>query len=88
MHNVIKEKENENTLNKTEENKSQENSVIVRRYSTRSSVSRTESLEISSKKRPRTATEPRPKPSYIDYKGKVEYYTEFHDIAFAADTVL
>lgn len=88
---VVEEKENANTLNKTDENAGQVNVVSVRRYSTRSSVSRTESLEITSeiqRKRPRSATEPRPKPAYIEYKGKVEYFTDFHDIAFAADTLL
>lgn len=83
---VIAEKENANTLNKTDENNCQ-----VKRYRTRSSVSQTESLEIKSeiqRKRSQSSTEPKPKPAFIEYNGKVEYYTEFHDIAFAADTLL
>lgn len=84
---IVEEKENANILNKTDEGNIQTNIVAVKRYRTRSSVSRTESMEIIAK-RPRPAIGPKPKPAFIEYKGKVEYFTEFHDIAFAADTLL
>lgn len=31
---------------------------------------------------------PRPKPSFIEYKGKVEYHTELHDIALMSHELL
>lgn len=84
------EKENENTLNKTDETSSQSNDVPAKRYRTRSSVSKTETLQNCSEveRKKRSATVPKPKPAFIEYKGKVDYYTDFNDIAFAADTLL
>lgn len=39
-------------------------------------------------KRAHAPTQPRQPPAFIEYKGKVEYYTHFVDIAVAADTLL
>lgn len=53
------------------------------RYRTRSSMNATNDTEactrpVREKKGP---APPRPKPSFIEYKGKVEYHTDLHDIA-------
>lgn len=85
----LSEKENANTLNKPEENGAQEVCLPPKRYSTRSSVSRivsTESTQIQ--RRERSAPRPKTIPQFIDYKGKVEYFTDFIDIAFASDNLL
>lgn len=85
----VVEKENENTLNKTEDNQSQASRVLVKRYRTRSSITQTDSLNVEmERKKLGLATGSKPKPAFIEYKGKLEYYTEFYDIAFAADTLL
>lgn len=34
------------------------------------------------------STQPRPKLSFIEYKGKVDYYTQFVDIAMVSDSLL
>lgn len=64
----------------------------ARRYSTRLSTASNGSNGVLNSeptiKRVRSAAVPRPKPAFIEYKGKVEYYTEFHDIAFASDNLL
>lgn len=79
----------QNTFNKTEENQSKIVCLPTNRYRTRSSITRAESqennLQISQAKKPYV---PRPKPAFIEYKGKVDYFTEFHDIAFASDSLL
>lgn len=85
----IIEKENSNTSNKIDENNDQVVSVPAKRYSTRSSINRTDSAENGLIQRKKSDA-PRPKtiPQFIDYKGKVEYFTEFFDIAFASDNLL
>lgn len=87
---TIEEKENTNTQNKLNES----NGKLVscsppKRYRTRSSVTKTETQEIE-RKRQRNDSNPvdQPKPAFIEYKGKVDYFTEFFDIAFASDTLL
>lgn len=89
LHEVVEaqEKENSNTTNCPDLNGIQ---TPAKRYRTRSSVSKTESTEthVQIQRKQRPLTEPKPKPQFIDYKGKVEYYTEFCDIAFASDNLL
>lgn len=87
------EKENANTANEIAENNGPTDKVpSPKRYRTRSSVSglgvTLTDTNAQMQRKSRSAAEPRPKPQFIDYKGKVEYYTEFHDIAFASDTLL
>lgn len=83
------EKENANTLSEINENNGQINEVPAKRYRTRSSVSGLSvANDTNGQIQRKPPTEPKPKPQFIDYKGKVEYYTEFHDIAFASDTLL
>lgn len=84
--------ENINTLNKNTENHGQTVDAPAKRYRTRSSVSQSDNMlngdgQIKPKKSS-TAAIPRPKPAFIEYKGKVEYFTDFHDIAFASDNLL
>lgn len=82
--------ENINTLNQITEPNGQNVGSPAKRYRTRSSVLQTDNNgdgKIQPKKA-NTAAVPRPKPAFIDYKGKVEYHTEFHDIAFASDNLL
>lgn len=83
--------ENVNTLNQIPQNDGQSTDAPVKRYRTRSSVlqsdSTTENGQIERKKS-NSVSVPKPKPAFIEYKGKVEYFTEFHDIAFAADNLL
>lgn len=88
--NQLTEKENSNTLNKIDENNGQVANLPARRYSTRSSVNRIDSTETNGyiQRKERSVSKPQTKPQFIDYKGKVEYYTEFHDIAFASDNLL
>lgn len=82
-----------NTLNQSTQNDGQSTNSPAKRYRTRSSAMQSDStkengrLEIERKKS-NAASVPRPKPAFIEYKGKVEYFTEFHDIAFAADNLL
>lgn len=88
--NAIEEIENVNTLNQqtTENNGQNSVSMPAKRYRTRSSVIQSEEVIQIERKKSNSAGVPRPKPSFIEYKGKVEYFTEFHDIAFAADNLL
>lgn len=81
----------ENTFTKTEENPKKMVCTPSNRYRTRSSVTKTESQENNSQisqNKTKKPYVPRPKPSFIEYKGKVDYFTEFHDIAFASDNLL
>lgn len=60
------------------------------RYRTRSNMngtgdSLTRTRPVREKKAP---APPRPKPSFIEYKGKVEYHTELHDIAHMSHQLL
>lgn len=69
----------------------QENFQPAKRYRTRLSITQNSPIEEGKyvpKPRDRSEPIPRPKPAFIEYKGKIEYYTEFHDIAFAADNLL
>lgn len=59
-------------------------------YRTRSSMNgasdtQTRIRPVREKKAP---APPRPKPSFIEYKGKVEYHTELHDIAHMSHQLL
>lgn len=61
-----------------------------RRYGTRSSangsnVMQTRTRPVREKAAPRP---PPPKPRFIEYKGKVEYHTELHDIALMSHNLL
>lgn len=81
-----------NTLNQIAPNGGQNTpSSPAKRYRTRSSLrlgdSNNDHGQIERKKS-ESASVPRPKPAFIEYKGKVEYFTEFHDIAFASDNLL
>lgn len=84
--------ENVNTLNQIAQNDSQSTrDVPEKRYRTRSSVLQSDSTTENGqteRKKSTSASVPRPKPTFIEYKGKVEYFTEFHDIAFASDNLL
>lgn len=68
--------------------------VVTRRYNTRSSINAISEMTLVSTKRRRTiSTENTPKLpkepiKFIEYNGKVEYYTEFHDIAIASAKLL
>lgn len=63
----------------------------VRRYRTRSSITlndqQNDGLAVK-RKRDGTPSQPQPKPKFIEYNGKVEYYTNFIDIACACDNLL
>lgn len=83
--------ENVNTLNQNTQNDGQSTNSPAKRYRTRFSVAQngsTAEIGHTERKRSNVASVPRPKPAFIEYKGKVEYFTEFHDIAFAADNLL
>lgn len=83
---AIDEIENVNTLNQITQN-----NAPAKRYRTRSSVMQSDSLTDGvqpERKKSNSIGIPRPKPSFIEYNGKVEYFTEFHDIAFASDNLL
>lgn len=83
--------ENINSLNQIAENNDQKMCSPVKRYRTRSSLLRSDLVNGDAQmqqKKSSSVSIPRPKPAFIDYKGKVEYYTEFHDIAFASDNLL
>lgn len=82
--------ESSNGINNKDFNKLNNNATngSNKRYRTRSSVLSQNGLnhqdqEPKSKQRETTA-----KPAFIEYKGKVEYFTEFFDIAFASDNLL
>lgn len=63
-----------------------------RRYRTRSSMNGTNDIHCQTRTRPvrekAMPAPPRPKPSFIKYKGKVEYHTELHDIAHMSHQLL
>lgn len=78
--------ENVDTLNQITQN-----NAPAKRYRTRSSVMQSDSLTDGvqpERKKSNSIGIPRPTPSFIEYNGKVEYFTEFHDIAFASDNLL
>lgn len=65
----------------------------AKRYMTRRSAAlnaddQTSILNTQQIKRACAPTQPRQPPAFIEYKGKLEYYTHFVDIAVAADTML
>lgn len=83
--------ENVNTLNQITPNNDQNTNSSAKRYRTRSSVLQSDSNKVdgqTERKKSNSTNVPRPKPAFIEYKGKVEYFTEFHDIAFASDNLL
>lgn len=89
--NITDEIENVNTLNQIAENDATNISEPAKRYRTRSSVTQSDSRNGDvqlQRKKSNSVSVPRPKPSFIEYNGKVEYFTEFHDIAFASDNLL
>lgn len=60
------------------------------RYRTRSSMNATNDTQIRTRpvREKAAPVPPRPKPSFIKYKGKVEYQTELHDIAHQSHQLL
>lgn len=63
----------------------------VRRYRTRSSITLNDQQNVSlavKRKRDGAPSQPKPIPKFIEYNGKVEYYTTFIDIACACDNLL
>lgn len=88
---TIDEIENVNTLNQITQNDGQNICSTAKRYRTRSSVLQSDSPNDGNqlvRKKSNSVGIPRPIPAFIEYKGKVEYFTEFHDIAFASDNLL
>lgn len=87
-------KENDTVTNlNIRKNDSPSNLPPAKRYMTRRSAALNADNQMSlpniqQTTRARAATQPRQPPSFIEYKGKVEYYTHFVDIAVAADTLL
>lgn len=83
----VKQADDKENENKTDESASSP----PRRYRTRSSLLKSDTNDSHAQpppKKERAPVAPKPKPAFIDYKGKVEYYTEFNDIAFASDILL
>lgn len=65
--------------------------VVTRRYNTRARSNSTVPSTIEITKRRRSTSiefKPRQPVAFIQYNGKVEYYTEFHDIASASAQLL
>lgn len=70
----------------TFEQKTEQSTVRESRYSTRSKRSYANVIENETKRKPES--KPREVPAFIDYKGSVEYYIDFQDIAHAAGRIL
>lgn len=87
--------ENTNSIEKLE-NENEADEVIPatppsnHRYKTRSSMNGTNDTQIRTRpvREKKEPAPPRPKPSFIEYKGKVEYHTELHDIAHMSHQLL
>lgn len=63
--------------------KEQTSTLSVKRYQTRSSVFEKQNTERVDEKKAILQ-----KPVFIKYKGRIEYHTELHDIAFHSDQLL
>lgn len=60
----------------------------AKRYRTRLSTQNTLAVTQVDQVKKNASTQPRPKLSFIEYKGKVDYYTQFVDIAMVSDSLL
>lgn len=76
---------------KTEQALLTEVATVTRRYNTRRAASGTITTTVEGKKRQRSCSiEAKPKQpvAFVEYNGKVEYYTQFQDIASASAQLL
>lgn len=81
--------ESSNGINNKDLNKLNNNATngSNKRYRTRSSVLSQNGLN-HQQQEPKSKQGTTTKPAFIEYKGKVAYFTEFFDIAFASDNLL